>query len=148
KGAPMLPCATGGASSRRPQGSGTRAPRQRRNGILAVAIDLKQQQPSGGGGLEPLTRLVEADLRRVNEIIIEKMQSPVALIPQLAGHIIAAGGKRLRPMLTLASARLCEAEGERQMALAACVEFIHTATLLQHDVVDASELRRGLQTAN
>ncbi len=115
---------------------------------MAVAIDLKQQKPSGGGGLEPLTRLVEGDLKRVNEIILDKMQSPVALIPQLAGHIIAAGGKRLRPMLTLASARLCEAEGERQMALAACVEFIHTATLLHDDVVDASELRRGLQTAN
>jgi octaprenyl-diphosphate synthase len=115
---------------------------------LAVAIDLKQQKPSDGGGIEPLIRLVEGDLKRVNEIILDKMQSPVALIPQLAGHIIAAGGKRLRPMLTLASARLCDAAGERQMALAACVEFIHTATLLHDDVVDASELRRGLQTAN
>ncbi|MEX0758396.1 MAG: polyprenyl synthetase family protein [Tistlia sp.] len=115
---------------------------------MAAAIDLKQPKPSEGGGIEPLVRLVESDLKRVNEIILDKMQSPVALIPQLAGHIIAAGGKRLRPMLTLASARLCKAEGERQMALAACVEFIHTATLLHDDVVDASELRRGLQTAN
>jgi octaprenyl-diphosphate synthase len=77
------------------------------------------------------------------------MQSPVALIPQLAGHIIAAGGKRLRPMLTLAAARLCGyGEGERHCALAACVEFIHTATLLHDDVVDESLLRRGRDSAN
>ncbi|MBV9200818.1 MAG: polyprenyl synthetase family protein, partial [Alphaproteobacteria bacterium] len=71
------------------------------------------------------------------------MQSPVALIPQLAGHIIASGGKRLRPMLTLGCARLCGYEGTRHVALAAAVEFIHTATLLHDDVVDASDLRRG-----
>ena len=76
------------------------------------------------------------------------MQSPVPLIPQLAGHLIAAGGKRLRPMLTLASARLCGYRGGRHQALAACVEFIHTATLLHDDVVDESHLRRGLATAN
>jgi octaprenyl-diphosphate synthase len=76
------------------------------------------------------------------------MQSPVALIPQLAGHIIAAGGKRLRPMLTLATARMCGYRGDRHVALAAAVEFIHTATLLHDDVVDASDLRRGLATAN
>ncbi|UCH76049.1 MAG: polyprenyl synthetase family protein [Rhodospirillales bacterium] len=76
------------------------------------------------------------------------MQSPVALIPQLAGHIIAAGGKRLRPMVTLAAAKLCGYEGRRQQALAACVEFIHTATLLHDDVVDESLLRRGRDSAN
>ena len=76
------------------------------------------------------------------------MHSPVALIPQLAGHIIAAGGKRLRPMLTLAAARLCGYRGDRHIALAACVEFIHTATLLHDDVVDESDLRRGRATAN
>ncbi|OAB55525.1 farnesyltranstransferase [Phormidium willei BDU 130791] len=92
--------------------------------------------------------LVADDLTRVNAIIVEKMHSPVALIPQLAGHIVAAGGKRLRPMLTLASARLCEAREGREYALAACVEFIHTATLLHDDVVDESHLRRGLETAN
>ncbi|MEX0923429.1 MAG: polyprenyl synthetase family protein [Rhodovibrionaceae bacterium] len=92
--------------------------------------------------------LVAEDMRAVNAVILDKMQSPVALIPQLAGHIIAAGGKRLRPMLTLASARLCGYEGERHLALAACVEFIHTATLLHDDVVDESMLRRGLRTAN
>ena len=78
------------------------------------------------------------------------MDSPVALIPQLAAHIVAAGGKRLRPLLTLASARLCGygGTGARHVDLAACVEFIHTATLLHDDVVDESELRRGLASAN
>ncbi|MBE9606654.1 polyprenyl synthetase family protein [Acetobacteraceae bacterium H6797] len=76
------------------------------------------------------------------------MQSPVALIPQLAAHLIAAGGKRLRPLLTLAAARLCGYEGDRHMGLAACVEFIHTATLLHDDVVDESDLRRGQASAN
>ncbi|HMK68244.1 MAG TPA: polyprenyl synthetase family protein, partial [Stellaceae bacterium] len=95
-----------------------------------------------------MTELLRRDLDAVNALILEKMQSPVALIPQLAGHIIAAGGKRLRPMLTLAAARLCGYRGERHTALAAAVEFIHTATLLHDDVVDASDLRRGLATAN
>jgi octaprenyl-diphosphate synthase len=72
----------------------------------------------------------------------------VALIPQLAGHIVSAGGKRLRPMLTLASARLCGYTGDDHIALAAAVEFIHTATLLHDDVVDSSDLRRGRDTAN
>ncbi|OUT79220.1 MAG: farnesyltranstransferase [Rhodospirillaceae bacterium TMED23] len=76
------------------------------------------------------------------------MDSPVTLIPQLAGHLIAAGGKRIRPMLTLASARLCGYDGERHKGLAASVEFIHTATLLHDDVVDESSLRRGLASAN
>ncbi|MDH5411210.1 MAG: polyprenyl synthetase family protein, partial [Alphaproteobacteria bacterium] len=99
--------------------------------------------------LDVLHGLVKSDLTAVNRLIVEKMQSPVALIPQLAGHIIAAGGKRLRPMLTLAAARLCGyGEGERHCALAACVEFIHTATLLHDDVVDESLLRRGQESAN
>jgi octaprenyl-diphosphate synthase len=80
------------------------------------------------------------------------MDSPVALIPQLAAHIVAAGGKRLRPLLTLTAARLCgypaDGAGARHVKLAACVEFIHTATLLHDDVVDASLLRRGLASAN
>ncbi|MGP1255514.1 MAG: polyprenyl synthetase family protein [Kiloniellales bacterium] len=105
-------------------------------------------KPPLSGSLEPLQALVVDDLKLVNAIILEKMQSPVALIPQLAGHIVAAGGKRLRPMLTLAAARLCDASAQRQYALAACVEFIHTATLLHDDVVDDSHLRRGLETAN
>jgi len=99
-------------------------------------------------GIEPLLRLVGDDLTRVNQAIVERMDSRVPLIPQLAGHIIAAGGKRLRPLLTLASARLCGYAGPRHIGLAACVEFIHTATLLHDDVVDESDLRRGIATAN
>jgi octaprenyl-diphosphate synthase len=98
--------------------------------------------------LDPLSRLLGSDLERVNRLIVDRMQSPVALIPQLAGHIVASGGKRLRPMLTLGCARLCGYRGTRHVALAAAVEFIHTATLLHDDVVDASDLRRGRETAN
>jgi octaprenyl-diphosphate synthase len=98
--------------------------------------------------LDPLCRLLSDELERVNQLIIERMQSPVALIPQLAGHIVAGGGKRLRPLLTLGCARLCGYRGARHIALAAAVEFIHTATLLHDDVVDASDLRRGRDTAN
>jgi octaprenyl-diphosphate synthase len=98
--------------------------------------------------LAALNDIVRADLRRVNTLIIERMRSPVPLIPQLAGHVVAAGGKRLRPMLTLASARLCGYSGRRHIGLATCVEFIHTATLLHDDVVDDSALRRGLASAN
>ena len=93
--------------------------------------------------LDPLCRFLSDELDRVNQLIIERMQSPVALIPQLAGHIVAGGGKRLRPLLTLGCARLCGYRGARHIALAAAVEFIHTATLLHDDVVDASDLRRG-----
>jgi octaprenyl-diphosphate synthase len=98
--------------------------------------------------LDPLFRLMAADLERVNTLIVEHMHSPVALIPQLAGHIVSAGGKRLRPLLTLACARLGGYLGDRHIAIATVVEFIHTATLLHDDVVDASELRRGRDTAN
>lgn len=99
-------------------------------------------------GLNRLKNLVDSDMDRVNEVILDKMQSDVALIPQLANHLIAAGGKRLRPLLTLASARMCGYAGDRHQNLAACVEFIHTATLLHDDVVDESDLRRGNATAN
>ena len=98
--------------------------------------------------LDRLNALTLGDMERVNHAILDRMQSSVMLIPQLAGHIIAAGGKRLRPMLTLASARLCGYHGVRHIGLAACVEFIHTATLLHDDVVDESDLRRGTATAN
>ncbi len=107
-----------------------------------------QAQRDAAFALDRLAALVGDDLAQVNEVIVERMQSEVALIPQLAGHIVAAGGKRLRPMLTLVSARLCGYRERRHLALAACVEFIHTATLLHDDVVDGSGLRRGLATAN
>ncbi len=103
----------------------------------------------GEDALADLIAQVRDDLEVCNRAIVARMDSPVALIPQLAAHIVAAGGKRLRPVLTLASARLCGyADGERHVNLAACVEFIHTATLLHDDVVDESKLRRGLASAN
>ncbi len=98
--------------------------------------------------LQALLALVGPDLKACNRVIVARMDSPVALIPQLAAHIVAAGGKRLRPLLTLAAARMCGYEGTRHIDLAACVEFIHTATLLHDDVVDESLLRRGLDSAN
>jgi octaprenyl-diphosphate synthase len=114
-----------------------------------VALTRSNRSPDHPSpSLDSLFRLLGADLARVNELIVARMHSPVALIPQLAGHIVAAGGKRLRPMLTLASARLCGYCGEDHLALATAVEFIHTATLLHDDVVDSSDLRRGRDTAN
>ena len=98
--------------------------------------------------LDPMIQLISADLNHVNSVILERMQSEVALIPELAGHLIAGGGKRMRPMLTLACARLLDYPGARHHKLAAAVEFIHTATLLHDDVVDGSGLRRGKRTAN
>jgi octaprenyl-diphosphate synthase len=92
--------------------------------------------------------LVAEDMHGVNAVILERMQSKVVLIPELAGHLIAGGGKRMRPMLTLGCAALLGYSGTRQQQLAAAVEFIHTATLLHDDVVDGSGLRRGKQTAN
>ncbi len=105
--------------------------------------------PAGGeDALATLMGLVREDIAACNRLIVAHMQSPVALIPELAAHIIAAGGKRLRPLLTLACARLCGYRGQRHIGLAACVEFIHTATLLHDDVVDESALRRGQASAN
>ncbi|HEY8433699.1 MAG TPA: polyprenyl synthetase family protein [Sphingomicrobium sp.] len=92
--------------------------------------------------------LVATDMNGVNAVILERMQSKVALIPELAGHLIAGGGKRMRPMLTLACGTLLGYPGARHHKLAAAVEFIHTATLLHDDVVDGSGLRRGKRTAN
>ena len=113
-------------------------------GVVVSLEGERGKKPS----LKALTDLVENDLKAVNELIVRRMDSPVSLIPQLAGHIVSAGGKRLRPILTLASARMCGYEGNRHITLATCVEFIHTATLLHDDVVDESDLRRGLASAN
>ena len=98
--------------------------------------------------LDPIMALVAPDMRAVNTVILDRMQSDIPLIPELAGHLIAGGGKRMRPMLTLACARLLDYGGTRHHLLAAAVEFIHTATLLHDDVVDGSDLRRGRRTAN
>ncbi|WP_165776917.1 polyprenyl synthetase family protein [Paremcibacter congregatus] len=115
---------------------------------MGVVISLEEELAKGESALAQLQALVADDMAKVNQTILLKMQSPVALIPQLAGHLIASGGKRLRPMLTLATSKMCGYEGDRHAELAACVEFIHSATLLHDDVVDESDLRRGLETAN
>ena len=113
-------------------------------GIVVELEDKRGKKPT----FDVLTAIVAEDMTLVNQLILKRMESPVVLIPQLAGHVISAGGKRLRPMLTLASAKLCGYHGERHITLATCIEFIHTATLLHDDVVDESKLRRGLATAN
>lgn len=112
--------------------------------MSATVHRLAAGQPS----LSPMMELVAGDMNQVNGVILDRMQSQIPLIPELAGHLIAGGGKRMRPMLTLASARLIGYTGTRHHRLAAAVEFIHTATLLHDDVVDGSDLRRGKRTAN
>jgi len=92
--------------------------------------------------------LIKQDMDAVNLFIHQRLHSDVVLINQLSHYIVNSGGKRLRPLLLLLSARAFDYQGEHHIALAAVVEFIHTATLLHDDVVDASELRRGQQTAN
>ncbi|MEM7667886.1 MAG: polyprenyl synthetase family protein [Pseudomonadota bacterium] len=101
------------------------------------------------GPFERLSALVADDMSAVNSVIRDRMNSENApRIPEISAHLIEAGGKRLRPMLTLASARLCGYGGLDHIKLAAVVEFIHTATLLHDDVVDESQKRRGKATAN
>src|SRR5579875_2433629 len=121
---------------------------ERAEKAVALVASVGPQRERSRPSLDALSDLLGGDLAAVNQLILERMQSPVALIPQLAGHIVAGGGKRLRPMLTLGCARLCGYRGTRHIALAAAVEFIHTATLLHDDVVDDSDLRRGRDTAN
>jgi octaprenyl-diphosphate synthase len=98
--------------------------------------------------VDALHDLVGDDLERVNKLIVERMYSSVEMIPTLAGYLVQSGGKRLRPLLTLAASRMCGYSGDDHVKLAAAVEFIHTATLLHDDVVDESDLRRGKPTAN
>ena len=105
-------------------------------------------QPADKNPLNRLAQRLVEDMAAVNATIIAKMHSDVPMIPELASHLIAAGGKRIRPLLTLASAALFGYQGTRQHKLAACVEFIHTATLLHDDVVDESSQRRGRPSAN
>ena len=112
-----------------------------------VSLEGKRKAPS----LEPLLALCAEDMLRVDREIVARMRSPVTLIPELANHLVGAGGKRMRPLLTVAAARLCgfgTPDDDRHVKLATCVEFIHSATLLHDDVVDVSALRRGKPTAN
>lgn len=101
------------------------------------------------GPFEQLQALLAEDMIAVNELIRTRMASEHApRIPEVTAHLVGAGGKRLRPMLTLAAANMCGYQGNHHVLLAATVEFIHTATLLHDDVVDESEQRRGRPTAN
>jgi len=97
----------------------------------------------GKASVEPLMKLVKPDMERVNQLILSKAGSDVEMIPEVARHLIDSGGKRLRPMLTIAAAQMCDYKGEQHIMLAASVEFMHTATLLHDDVVDESDMRRG-----
>ena len=111
-------------------------------------LDTLRPTPESQPSLDPMVKLVRGDMDQVNAVIRGRMESEIPLIPELAGHLIAGGGKRMRPMLTLASAQLIGYAGTQHHLLAAAVEFIHTATLLHDDVVDGSDLRRGKRTAN
>ncbi|MCL6249452.1 polyprenyl synthetase family protein [Altererythrobacter sp. KTW20L] len=115
--------------------------------MSADVIPLKRG-PAPAPSLAPILSLTATAMNSVNQVILDRMQSEIPLIPALAGHLISGGGKRMRPMLTLAGAEVLGYNGTRHHKLAAAVEFIHTATLLHDDVVDGSETRRGKQTAN
>ncbi len=116
--------------------------------VTTMPMTAPAKTPQNRADISALRDLVAADLKRVNAVILAHGHSDVSLINDLTSHIVAAGGKRLRPSLTIAAAQLCGYEGSRHVKLAAAVEFIHTATLLHDDVVDASDLRRGESTAN
>jgi octaprenyl-diphosphate synthase len=107
---------------------------------LAVVIPFEAQGPAT---LDRLVELVAADMDRVNSTILSRTGSEVTMIPEVANHLISSGGKRLRPVLTIAMAKLVDYPGDGHIKLAAAVEFMHTATLLHDDVVDESDMRRG-----
>ncbi len=107
---------------------------------MAVVIPFESQ---GAPGIDRLADFVSADMDRVNGVILSRTGSDVAMIPEVANHLISSGGKRLRPMLTVAMAQLAGYAADGHIRLAAAVEFMHTATLLHDDVVDESEMRRG-----
>jgi len=98
--------------------------------------------------IKTITNLVQDDFQATNQVILEQLKSDVALVNQLGHYIVAAGGKRLRPLLVLMVAKALNYKGDQQHKCAAIIEFIHTATLLHDDVVDESDRRRGRETAN
>ncbi|MEZ5841837.1 MAG: polyprenyl synthetase family protein [Hyphomicrobiales bacterium] len=109
---------------------------------MGVVVPLGEKS-AGESGVDALVALVSGDMQKVNETILGRTGSDVQMIPEVANHLISSGGKRLRPMLTIAAAQMCGYTGAGHVKLAASVEFMHTATLLHDDVVDESELRRG-----
>jgi len=112
-------------------------------GVVIPLDESKNKQAS----IKPLVDLSKADMERVNQLILAKAGSDVEMIPEVANHLISSGGKRLRPMLTIAGANIFGYKGDHHVKLAASVEFMHTATLLHDDVVDESDMRRGRKTA-
>ncbi|HVZ99052.1 MAG TPA: polyprenyl synthetase family protein [Caulobacterales bacterium] len=114
----------------------------------ALEKQAKVQGASAPSAIERLSALLTEDLAAVEAVIHDRMTSPVGVIPNLAAHLVDAGGKRIRPMITLASARLLGGGGDAARKLAAAVEFIHSATLLHDDVVDDGGMRRGKKSAN
>jgi octaprenyl-diphosphate synthase len=111
---------------------------------IVIPLDGARSPPEN---LKPLLDLVTEDMEAINRIIMDKAISDVEMIPELAHHLIDSGGKRLRPMLTLAASKLCDYAGKGHIRVASAVEFMHTATLLHDDVVDESGMRRGKKTA-
>ena len=116
--------------------------------MTAEIVPLRKASGAPEASIDAMLSLTASGMNAVNTVILDRMQSEIPLIPSLAGHLISGGGKRLRPMLTLAGAELVGYNGTRHHKLAAAVEFIHTATLLHDDVVDGSEMRRGKAAAN
>jgi octaprenyl-diphosphate synthase len=113
-----------------------------------MAITATATKPTAGAGaLERLLSSTQSDMQKVNTLILERAESHVDMVPELARYLIEAGGKRLRPMLTVAAARLFGTPNGQHINFAAAVEFLHNATLLHDDVVDESELRRGRPAA-
>jgi len=112
---------------------------------MGVVVSLDEQPRNNG--IDGLVGLARPGMERVNQLILDKAGSDVKMIPEVANHLINSGGKRLRPMLTIASAEMFGYEGDGHIKLAASVEFMHTATLLHDDVVDESDRRRSKPTA-
>ena len=113
---------------------------------MGVVIPLEDKNKTAAS-IKPLIDLTRPDMKRVNQLILSKAGSDVEMIPEVANHLISSGGKRLRPMLTLAAAAMFGYDAGGQIKLATSVEFMHTATLLHDDVVDESDMRRGKSTA-
>ncbi len=113
---------------------------------MGVVVNLEEGKREAAS-IAKLLALTSADMGRVNELILSRAGSDVEMIPEVANHLISSGGKRLRPMLTLAAAQMFGYAGDGHVKLATSVEFMHTATLLHDDVVDESDLRRGKKTA-
>src|SRR5690606_32241497 len=114
---------------------------------MAALSAAATKQTTGAGALDRLLAATQADMEKVNALILSRAESHVEMVPQLARYLIEAGGKRLRPMLTVAAALVFETPSGAQTNYAAAVEFMHNATLLHDDVVDESDMRRGRPAA-